>query len=277
MIALAAEGVPRRPRGTPRRKDGASEKPPSDPVLLSEADPFVYKMKDLCDKAGVSRQVVHFYIQQGLLPEGRKTGKNMAYYGELHLERLLLVRKLQHENFLPLRAIRALLERKDEAFSPAQQKQLRDVRAAMSEALTGPQGPRQTQDVFALAERLGVPHADVQEMVEAGLFAVAEEQDLQTERRRTVIAQDDIWLLEHYAELHGAGFTAEHGFRPADLLIYEEMVERLVTKEARLVATRLNGTPAEKVALLLERALPIVASLLARLHTERAKNFFATM
>ena len=39
---------------------------------------FPYRMKDLCDRTGLPRQVIHFYIQQGLLPEGQKTGRNMA-------------------------------------------------------------------------------------------------------------------------------------------------------------------------------------------------------
>lgn len=238
---------------------------------------FVYKMKDLCDKAGVSRQLVHFYIQQGLLPEGKKTGKNMAYYTERHLERLLLVRKLQHEHFLPLRAIRALLEERDEAFSPAQQKQLREVRAAMPEALTGPAGPRQTVDAHALAGKLGLSREQLDEMVEAGLFAVADEQDLATGARRTVIAKDDAWLLERYAELQAAGLTPERGFRPRDLLMFDEAIERLVAKEARLIAPRISALPPAEAAALLERALPIVGNLLVRLHAEKAKSFFATL
>jgi DNA-binding transcriptional MerR regulator len=242
-----------------------------------ERGAHVYKMKDLCDKAGVSRQLVHFYIQQGLLPEGKKTGKNMAYYTEQHLERLLLVRKLQHEHFLPLKAIRALLDDRDEAFSPAQQKHMRDVRAAMSEALAGAPGPRPTIDALALAERLGVPRGDFDEMVEAGLFAVAEEQDMKTGERRTVIARDDAWLLEHFAELRAAGLTPEKGFRARDLAIYDEAVQRLVAKEARLVAGRLGDLSPAEAAALLERAMPIVGSLLSRLHAARARHFFATL
>lgn len=237
----------------------------------------VYKMKDLCDKAGVSRQLVHFYIQQGLLPEGRKTGKNMAYYSERHLSRLLLVRKLQHEHFLPLKAIRALLEERDEAFSPAQQKHMREVRAALSESLTGPRGPRPTVAVDELIARLQIPRCDVDEMVEAGLIAIAEEQDLASGRRRDVIASDDAWLLEHYAELRAAGLTPERGFSARQLAIYDEAIQRLVTGEARMIAASAERLSPAELAGLLERALPIVGSLLSRLHAARAKNFFATL
>ena len=77
-------------------------------------------MKDLCDRTGLPRQAIHFYIQEGLLPEGEKTGRNMAYYGEAHLERLKLIRQLQHERFLPLRAIRAVLDEEDDGFTQPQ-------------------------------------------------------------------------------------------------------------------------------------------------------------
>lgn len=250
---------------------------PGDEPGADERGEHVYKMKDLCDKAGVSRQLVHFYIQQGLLPEGKKTGKNMAYYSEKHLERLLLVRKLQHERFLPLKAIRALLDERDEAFSPAQQKLMREVRTVLPEALTGGAGPRPTVDALALAERLGISRADVDELVEHGLLAVAEEQDLSTGERRTVISADDVWLLEKYAELRAAGLTPDRGFHARDLAVFDDAVQKLLSKEARLFSSRIAAMPPEEAAALLERALPIVSGLLARMHAEKARSFFAVL
>lgn len=258
---------------------GTERSPGSEPPPDSDKGrgAHVYRMKDLCDKAGVSRQLVHFYIQQGLLPEGKKTGKNMAYYTEQHLERLLLVRRLQHEHFLPLKAIRALLEERDEAFSPAQQKHMREVRAAMPESVTGPSGPRPTVDGGALAERLGLTREDLDELVEAGLLAAAEEQDLASGQRRLVIAGDEAWRLEHYAQLRAAGFTRERGFSARALAIYDEAVQRLVVKEARIVAARLGAMSPAEAAALVERAMPVVASLLGRLHTEKARHLFASL
>lgn len=261
------------------------ERPSEPPDSGAGRGAHVYKMKDLCDKAGVSRQLVHFYIQQGLLPEGKKTGKNMAYYTEQHLERLLLVRKLQHEHFLPLKAIRALLEERDEAFSPAQRRHMRDVRAAMPESLTGPPGPRPTVDVDALAGELGLTAEDVGELVEAGLLAIAEEQDLPASgraaakggARRMVIAGDEAWRLSHYAQMRAAGFTRERGFTARDLAIYDEAVQRLVIREARIFASRLGSLSPAEAAELLEKAMPVVASLLGRLHTEKARHLFATL
>ena len=38
------------------------------------AEAWPYKMRDLCRITGMPRQAIHFYIQQGLVPPGRKTG-----------------------------------------------------------------------------------------------------------------------------------------------------------------------------------------------------------
>src|SRR5688500_20290219 len=90
-----------------------------------------FRMRDLCEMTGLSRQAIHFYIQQGLVPEGRKTGRNMAWYGPEHVERLQLVRRLQEERFLPLKAIRALLDGETAPLDPAKRALLPDVGARL--------------------------------------------------------------------------------------------------------------------------------------------------
>ncbi|MBK8254090.1 MAG: MerR family transcriptional regulator [Polyangiaceae bacterium] len=234
-----------------------------------------YKMKDLCEKAGVSRQLVHFYIQQGLLPEGKKTGKNMAYYSEKHLERLLLVRRLQHEQFLPLKAIAALLEERDEAFSPAQQKHMREVRAAMPETLAGSKGPRETVNGFAYADKVGLPREDLKELVDVGLIAAVSGEN--GSKDALFIAKDDVWRLELYAELRRSGFTSERGFSMRDVAMFDETMEALVMREARLIAMRAGELSPGDLADLLTRAMPVIGSLLARLHSEKAKHLLASL
>ncbi|MFN8644674.1 MAG: MerR family transcriptional regulator [Candidatus Binatia bacterium] len=61
-------------------------------------------MRDLTRATGLTRETIHFYIAQGLLPPGTKTGRNTAEYGREHLERLQRIRDLQAQHFLPLRA-----------------------------------------------------------------------------------------------------------------------------------------------------------------------------
>lgn len=66
-----------------------------------------YKVSELADKAGVTKRTIHYYISKGLLlpPEG--SGVNSVYNDE-HLERILLIKKLQAE-YMPLNKIREYL------------------------------------------------------------------------------------------------------------------------------------------------------------------------
>ena len=63
-----------------------------------------YKVSELAEKAGVTKRTIHYYISKGLLlpPEG--SGVNSLYNDE-HLQRILLIKKLQAE-YMPLNKIR---------------------------------------------------------------------------------------------------------------------------------------------------------------------------
>ena len=65
-------------------------------------------LTDLADRAGVSVRTVRYYIQQGLLPKPEARGPGAHYTGE-HLDRLLVIKRLQREH-LPLGEIRRVLE-----------------------------------------------------------------------------------------------------------------------------------------------------------------------
>ncbi|MBZ4419857.1 MerR family transcriptional regulator [Myxococcus sp. RHSTA-1-4] len=230
---------------------------------------FPYRMKDLCERAGLSRQVVHFYVQQGLLPEGHKTGRNMAWYGEAHLERLRLIRQLQEERFLPLKAIRAMLDEKDEAFTPRQRELIHEVRQRLGPTLGAGADASATVDAAELLRRTGVKRAELDRMVELGLLATRQE------RGRTVLAFDDVYIVELWGQLRTAGFTAELGFTVDDLSMYVEAMSGLLANEARLLAKRLSGLPPGQGAELVRRALPLINTFLARYHTTQARNFLA--
>lgn len=65
-------------------------------------------LTELSDRAGVSIRTVRYYIQQGLLQEPEARGPG-AHYTEEHLNRLLLIKRLQREH-LPLAEIRKAIQ-----------------------------------------------------------------------------------------------------------------------------------------------------------------------
>lgn len=66
-----------------------------------------YDVKELAGRSGVTPRTVHFYIQQGLLKPAGSPGPG-ARYTDGHVNRLRVIRRLQHEH-LPLAEIRRQL------------------------------------------------------------------------------------------------------------------------------------------------------------------------
>lgn len=246
------------------------------PNLASVAETpgqYPYRMKDLCELTGLGRQAIHFYIQRELLPQGKKTGRNMAWYGEEHLERIKLIKKLQHERFLPLRAIKAILDDRDGAFDPTQRGFLLGVKQHLGKGLAeGADRPREAVDVEALLERVGVPRGDFDRMVELELIGARQDDD-----GRDVIAQDDVWLVESWAEVQRLGFGKDLGFSVDDVVMYDEIVTRLFQSEAQLLASRLPSVDPERAAEMIERALPVVHSFITGMHRAKIRNFLASI
>ena len=69
-----------------------------------------YRMKDLVNLSGVSKQTIHFYLREGLLPPTVRTSKNMAYYDESTVDDIRLIKELQEKRYLPLTVIREVLK-----------------------------------------------------------------------------------------------------------------------------------------------------------------------
>jgi DNA-binding transcriptional MerR regulator len=234
------------------------------------ADPMPYRMKDLCELTGLSRQAIHFYIQEGLLPEGRKTGRNMAWYGPAHVERLALIRRLQEERFLPLRAIRALLDDETADLAASQRRLLLEVKSRLPPRLSGEAAPASIELDDAIA-RHGVTPAQAQQLIDADLLSVRE-----VDGRRTMAASAQ-WILDAWAQLRDLGFSEANGFSPADLALFEEAASALVRRETPLLVARLSHLPPDQLATLIEKALPLVHSVFIQFHTAAVRTFFAAI
>ncbi len=63
---------------------------------------------ELCQHSGVPVSTIKYYIKMGLLPKPVKTGKTRGYYHPNHLNRLVLIKKLQKEENMPLKKIREI-------------------------------------------------------------------------------------------------------------------------------------------------------------------------
>jgi|GEM_PF-1123601 len=68
------------------------------------------RISELAELAGVSLPTIKHYLNEGLIPKPVKTGKTMAYYDRSTVERILLIKKLQQEKFMPLEVIKRVID-----------------------------------------------------------------------------------------------------------------------------------------------------------------------
>ena len=71
------------------------------------------RISELSRRAGVPTSTIKFYIRDGLLPPGERSGPNQASYGEDHLQRLALIKALREVADLSLEVVREVLEQVD--------------------------------------------------------------------------------------------------------------------------------------------------------------------
>ncbi len=230
------------------------------------------RMKDLCSATGLPRQAIHFYIQQGLVPPGKKTGRNMAHYGAQHLERLQLILRLKNERFLPLKAIKALLDGQDHDFTPGQRRFLAEVKSEFESADSGPVGSLKTVDASQVISRTGLDKEDLERALELELLA-----GRRNEAGQLMVAERDVWVLEVFGEMRQQGFTRELGFNIEDVTFYGEILDELFQRELQLVSSRLAHIPPTQAAEMIRNALPIVHHFLSLYHEKRVREFFASL
>jgi DNA-binding transcriptional MerR regulator len=224
-------------------------------------------MRDLVRETGLPRETIHFYKLQGLLPAPLKTGRNTALYTREHVERLQHIRELQERQFLPLRAIRAIFDDTAEAgFTADQEDLVRRVRATLGGWTSDQQRPTVAVADFVPAR---VSRRELRELIDAGLIAVHGNSGSGT------VAEDDAVILECWAQFKEAGLGPAQGVGPAELTLYDEAMERLVTREARMALAAYAGSTAEEVSRVVELVGPVIGRLLSAMHRKRLRRFLA--
>jgi DNA-binding transcriptional MerR regulator len=68
------------------------------------------KIKELVQRTQISKETIHYYIREGLLPKPRKRCKNIADYDESYIEKIRRIKELQYNHFLPLAVIKEVLK-----------------------------------------------------------------------------------------------------------------------------------------------------------------------
>jgi len=207
--------------------------------MASSSPDGLLKISQLAEQSEVSAGTIKHYLREGLL-EGDvvKTSRNMAWYPPAFVDRIKLIKRLQEERFMPLRAIRDVLD--DDPERAARLVELED--RILERALNS----REEQRVSAAEarRRYEVPKNVLDRLAELGILTPG----------ARGFDRDDVAIIAAISRFRAGGYDEQLGFTVYDTLRYREALEPLVAEEIRALLDRLAGEVEP------DRAAEIIAS-----------------
>jgi DNA-binding transcriptional MerR regulator len=210
------------------------------------------RMGELAEASGVPAATIKHYLREGLLPEPVKTSRNMAYYPPEFVDRIRLIKRLQEERYMPLRAIKSVLDT-----DPERAQALVELEDSILERALA--GERTRTSAPEVRERYGVPKEVLDRL---------EELDVLSPNSRGY-TPSDVKIIEAMSRFRAGGYEEDIGFTVYDTLRYKRALEELVKEEVDVVMERLAGKvePERAVQMLQAGAQPL-KDLIAAMHTK---------
>jgi DNA-binding transcriptional MerR regulator len=189
------------------------------------------KMSQLAEASGVSAGTIKHYLREGLLPEPVRTSRNMAYYPPEFVDRIRTIKRLQEERFMPLRAIKRVLDRAEE-------------------------GDRTRVSAAELRRRYDIPKEVLDRLAELEVLTP-------TSRG---YSPSDVRIVEAISRFRAGGYDERIGFTVYDTLRYKRALEALVEEEVQVLMERLGDMDTDRAVALIEDGGEPLQDLIAALH-----------
>jgi DNA-binding transcriptional MerR regulator len=220
--------------------------------MSENGNPKLLRMGELAEASGVPAGTIKHYLREGLLPEPVKTSRNMAYYPPEFVDRIRLIKQLQEERFMPLRAIKSVLDE-----DPERARALIELEDRILErALAGEQTRTSPAEV---RELYGVPKEVLDRL---------EELEILSPNSRGY-SPSDVKIIEAISRFRAGGYDEEIGFTVYDTLRYKDALGDLVKQEVRVLMDRLAGEmDPDRVVEMIEAGAEPLQDLIAALHTK---------
>lgn len=222
--------------------------------MSAPAEPTL-KISELAEGADVPVATVRHYLREGLLPEGKKTSRNMAYYPAELVDRIRLIKLLQEERFMPLKVIRELLER--EGGDPERVRSLlaesdREIDRALAHE-------HKRVPASEVSDRYAVPEEVLDRMAEVGILSPADDG----------YSPSDVRIVEAIARFRAGGYDESIGFTVYDAARFLEPLRALARREVELLSEKLVGRfEADRAAELLEAGIDPLSDLIAAMNSK---------
>ncbi len=212
------------------------------------------KISELAEGAGVPVATVRHYLREGLLPEGHKTSRNMAYYPPELIDRIKLIKQLQEERFMPLRVIGDLLASEDGDTAKVRSR-IEAADRGLDAALAR---ERERVPAAAVGERLEVPLEALERLAEVGVISTPADG----------LTPSDVRIVEAIARFRAGGYDETIGFTVYDANRFIEPLQALARREVELLSEKIVGRlPPDRAAALIEAGIDPLADLIAAMHS----------
>jgi DNA-binding transcriptional MerR regulator len=210
------------------------------------------KMRDLVQASGVSAGTIKHYLREGLLPDPVKTSRNMAYYPPDFVDRIKLIKRLQEERFMPLKAIRQVLEDDPERVRALVELEDRILESALRDE-------RRRISAAEVRRRYNITQEALERLGDIGILSP----------NHRGYSQGDVRIVEAISRFRAGGYDEQIGFTVYDTLRYKRALEQLVTEEVEVVLERLAGElEPDRVVELMEAGAEPLRDFIAALHSK---------
>jgi DNA-binding transcriptional MerR regulator len=211
------------------------------------------KISELAERADVPVATIRHYLREGLLPEGVKTSRNMAYYPPQLVERVRLIKRLQEQRFMPLRVIKELLDAANgdldrlNAFAESGD-------ALLNRAL----GPDERTSAEEILGRFEIPERALRRLTEVGVLSPNDDGYSQT----------DVRIVEAVARFRAAGWNEKTGFGARDVARLMQGLEPVIADELELLIERFSALGPDRADDIVEGGAAPFPALIGALHAK---------
>lgn len=182
------------------------------------------RISDLVRETGIPRETIHYYSREGLLPKPKKSSRNQAEYGEDHIERLFLIKELQDRFFLPLSAIKKIIQEQKKSKTP---KSLIHIKTEYFNPLDQFL-PEEIHGEEAFLKAIGLSPDRLADFEDWKII------NPEIREGEKVYSHDDIKIGQTIGDLRRLGISYEKGFRREGLKIVRDMLQEISTAMARM-------------------------------------------
>lgn len=188
------------------------------------------KMSELEERTGISRQMIHYYLNNGMLPEPERPKQNVAIYGEEHVVAIRSIRQLQTQSRLSIDEIKKIIGGKSADITTTA-----DAFNHLDELFSSYAGVDKRLVLLSSVESRN-PQAASDAKILQTIGAIT----LIKNGEETHLSHIDAQIVAYWGDMRAKGFTEAAGFEPELVSLHVDAAQRLAKEEVDAFMSRIS-------------------------------------